>query len=85
MRRTRQRRTASAALKAVRDAWSHILYPVKSETAGKPFDLEHSLISARDRAAIPVVVYDKAKADGIALEKLGTERLWLRAQADLAG
>ena len=50
---------------------------MKSETAGKPFDLEHSLISSRDRAAIPVVVYDKAKADGIALEKLGTERLWL--------
>ena len=25
----------------------------------------------------PVVVYDKAKADGIVLEKLGTERLWL--------
>jgi hypothetical protein len=24
-----------------------------------------------------VTVYDKAKADGIALEKLGTERLWL--------
>ena len=40
----------------------------RSETAGKPFDLEHSLISSRDRAAIPVVVYDKAKADGIALE-----------------
>ncbi len=66
-----------SALKAIRAAWSHILYPVKSETAGKPFDLEHSLISSRDRAAIPVVVYDKAKADGIALEKLGTERLWL--------
>jgi len=65
-----------SALKAIRTAWSHILYPVKSETAGKPFDLEHSLISSRDRAAIPVVVYDKAKADGIALEKLGTERLW---------
>ena len=65
-----------SALKAVRAAWSHILYPVKSETVGKPFDLEHSLISSRDRAAIPVVVYDKAKADGIALEKLGTERLW---------
>jgi hypothetical protein len=65
-----------SALKAIRAAWSHILYPVKSETAGKPFDLEHSLISSRDRAAIPVVVYDKAKADGIALEKLGTERLW---------
>lgn len=65
-----------SALKAVRAAWSHILYPIKSETPGKPFDLEHSLITARDRAAIPVVVYDKAKADGIALEKLGTERLW---------
>lgn len=65
-----------SALKAIRTAWSHILYPVKSETAGKPFDLEHSLISSRDRAAIPIVVYDKAKADGIALEKLGTERLW---------
>jgi Protein of unknown function (DUF499) len=38
-----------AALKAVRTAWSHILYPVKSETAGKPFDLEHDPISARDR------------------------------------
>lgn len=66
-----------AALKAVRTAWSHILYPVKSETAGKPFDLEHDPITARDRAAVPVVVYDKAKADGIALEKLGTERLSL--------
>jgi hypothetical protein len=64
------------AQKAIRTAWSHILYPAKSETAGKPFDLEHSLISSRERAAIPSVVYDKAKADGIALEKLGTERLW---------
>jgi hypothetical protein len=50
---------------------------VKSEIAGKPFDLEHDLITSRDRAAIPVVVYDKAKADGIALDRLGTERLWL--------
>jgi hypothetical protein len=53
-----------------------VLYGVKSETAGRAFELEHSLISSRDRAAIPSVVYDKAKADGIALEKLGTERLW---------
>jgi hypothetical protein len=29
------------------------------------------------RAAIPVTVYDKGRANGIALEKLGTERLWL--------
>jgi predicted AAA+ superfamily ATPase len=67
----------NAALKAVRSAWSHILYPVKSETAGQPFELEHDSITARDRGAIPVTVYEKAKADGIALEKLGTERLWL--------
>ena len=64
------------ALRAVRAAWSHIFYPVKSETAGKPFDLEHSLISARERSAIPAVVYQKISGDGIALEKLGSERLW---------
>ncbi len=65
------------AQKAVRAAWNHIFYPIKSETLGKPFDLEHSLISSRDRAAIPTVVYDKVKGDGIALEKLGAERLWV--------
>jgi hypothetical protein len=65
------------AKKAVRGAWSHIFYPVRSDTAGKPFDLEHSLISARDRAAIPVVVYDKGKADGVLQERLGAERLWI--------
>jgi len=70
------RTNRDSALKAVRSAWSHILFGAKSDAAGKPFELEHSLISSRDRAAIPTVVYDKAKADGIALEKLGTERLW---------
>ena len=45
--------------------------------AGKPFDQEHSLISSPERGAIPAVVYDKVTADGITLEKLGTERLWL--------
>jgi hypothetical protein len=57
-----------AAHKAVRTAWSHILYPVKSETAGKPFDLEHDPITALERAAVPMAVYDKIKADGIAHE-----------------
>jgi hypothetical protein len=75
--RDKSKSNRESAQKAVRGAWSHILYPVKSEAAGKPFELEHSLISARDRAQIPSVVYDKAKADGIVLEKLGTERLWL--------
>jgi hypothetical protein len=67
----------SAAVKAVRAAWSHILHPVKSEIAGKPVDFEHDLITSRERPALPSVIYEKVKADGIALEKLGTERLWL--------
>jgi predicted AAA+ superfamily ATPase len=75
--RDKAKTNKDAALKAARTAWSHVLYPVKSETAGKPFDLEHDPITVRDRAAVPVMVYDKAKADGIALEKLGTERVWL--------
>jgi hypothetical protein len=68
---------ADAARRAVRAAWSHVFYPVRSETPGRPFDLEHLLLTARDRAAIPSVVFEKAKADGHALEKLGAERLWL--------
>jgi hypothetical protein len=70
------------AQKAVRLAWSHVLFPVKTEvtTAGTPFDLEHISISAKDRAAIPVAVYEKIKNDGIAKEKLGPDALWLHLQ-----
>ena len=68
------------ARRAVRAAWSHIFYPIKSDVAGKAFDLEHSLISARDRPPVPATVYDKIKGDGIALERLGGERLWLALQ-----
>ncbi|MGH6681022.1 MAG: DUF499 domain-containing protein, partial [Bradyrhizobium sp.] len=75
--RDKAKSNRESAQKAVRGAWSHILYPVKSDAVGKPFELEHSLISARERSALPSMVYDKAKADGIVLEKLGTERLWL--------
>ena len=74
------RSNGDAAVKATRAAWSHIFFPVKSDIAGKAFDLDHTLISARDRLAIPATVYDKAKADGIALEKLGTDRLWYALQ-----
>lgn len=66
-----------SAQKSIRAAWSHIFFPVKSEKPGQPFDLEHSLISLRERGALPAVVFDKVRADGIILEKLGTERLWL--------
>lgn len=71
------RSNREASLKAIRAAWSHILYPIKSDAPGKPFELEHSLISSRDRNAVPFTVYDKIRADGIALEKLGAERLGL--------
>jgi predicted AAA+ superfamily ATPase len=69
---------ADAGRRAVRAAWSHILYPMRSDAAGRPFDLEHAAINARDRAAVPVTVYEKAKSDGLALEKLGAETLWLK-------
>lgn len=67
------------AAKAVRFAWSHILFPVKTEAtiAGAAFDLDHLSISSKDRAAIPAAVYEKAKNDGIAKERLGPDALWL--------
>ena len=68
------------ANKAVRLAWTHILYPIKTETtmAGTPFELEQLTIATRDRAAIPAAVYDKIgpKGDGIAKEKLGPDTFW---------
>jgi hypothetical protein len=67
------------AAKAVRLAWSHVLFPVKTEctAAGSAFDLEHLSISSKDRTAIPAAVFDKAKGDGIAREKLGPDALAL--------
>ena len=52
---------------AVRGGWSHVLFPVESSEAGKPFDLDHVAITARERSNIPAAVYDKtsAKGDGI--------------------
>lgn len=77
---TEKSRTArGGAEKAIRAAWSHILYPVKSDAtaAGAPFDLEHLSITAKDRAFIPQATYEKAQGDGIAKERLGPETLAL--------
>ena len=67
------------AAKAVRLAWSHILFSVKAASAGTAFDLEHLSISSKDRAAIPAAVYEKAgpRGDGIAKERLGPDALAL--------
>jgi uncharacterized protein len=70
-----------AAAKAVRHAWSQILYPVKGEAtaAGVAFDLEQSSITSKDRLAIPVGTYDKLgpKGDGTVRERLGPDALSL--------
>jgi len=65
--------------RAVRSAWSHVIYGEKSDatTPGKAFDLEHFALATKDRAAIPVAVYERAKADGFIKEKLGPETLAL--------
>jgi hypothetical protein len=79
--REKAKTSRDGAVKAVRFAWSHILFPVKTEAtiAGAPFDLEHLSIASKDRAAIPTAVYEKAgpRGDGIAKERLGPDALAL--------
>lgn len=73
------RANKEGAAKAVRLAWSHILFPVKATIAGVAFDLDHLSIASKDRAAIPAAVYEKAgpRGDGIAKERLGPDALAL--------
>jgi len=68
------------AVRAVRNAWNHILFPMKTDTseAGTAFELEHLALNAKDKGAIPAGVYDKARDDGVVMEKLGPETLWLK-------
>jgi hypothetical protein len=69
------------ATKAVRLAWSHILFPIKTEAteAERAFELDQLTLASKDRAAIPAAVYDKVgpKGDNVAKEKLGLDTLWL--------
>jgi hypothetical protein len=51
-------------VRAVRTAWSHVLFPVESSEAGKPFDLDHLALTARERRGVPAAVYEKASAKG---------------------
>ena len=37
-----------------------------------------AFLRAKDKGAIPAGVYEKARADGIVLEKLGPDTLWLK-------
>lgn len=72
------RTNTEAAAKAIRTAWSHILYPVESVNPGKPFDLEHASIGSGDRQSVSAAAFVKVVADGIAREKLGADTLWLK-------
>jgi hypothetical protein len=67
------------AERAVRDAWSHILTPIREpdEVGGPPVRLQHHLLSKRDRAAIPGVVFEYLKSDGVLRPAYGGEALWL--------
>jgi hypothetical protein len=68
------------AARAVRAAWSHVLFPMESTEPGNPFDLDHLALTARERAGVPTAVYEKAsaKGDGIIKETLGGETLATR-------
>jgi hypothetical protein len=63
----------------VRNAWNHILFPIKTEgtEAGKAFELDRLSVTSKDRGAVPSGVYDKARGDGLIKEKLGPDALWL--------
>lgn len=80
--RDKARNSRDGAVKAVRSAWNHVLYPVKTDEteAGRAFDLEHLSLTGKDRASVPATVYDKAKSDGIISEKLGADALWLHLE-----
>ena len=78
--RDKARNSRDGAVRAVRTAWCHVLFPVESTAAGRPFDLDHLAITARERSGVPAAVYDKAsaKGDGIIKEALGGETLATR-------
>jgi hypothetical protein len=78
--RDKARNSRDGAIRAVRTAWCHVLFPVESTEPGKPFDLDHLAITARERNGVPAAVYDKAsaKGDGIIKEALGGETLATR-------
>jgi len=73
--REKARNSRDGAIRAIRTAWSHVLFPVESTEPGKPFDPDHLAITARERSGVPAAVYDKAsvKGDGIIKDALGGE------------
>ena len=78
--REKAKTASDGAQKAVRLAWSHVLFPEKDAdtAAGAAFHLQHLSITSKDRTAIPGVLYEKARGDGIIKERLGPDSLALQ-------
>ncbi len=78
--REKAKTASEGAQKAVRLAWSHVLFPEKDAdtAAGAAFHLQHLSITSKDRTAIPGALYEKARGDGIIKERLGPDSLALQ-------
>lgn len=61
--------------RSLRAAWSHVLYPLKPDmiATGEAFEIAHLPVTARERASVAAATYDKCRADGVILERLGAE------------
>lgn len=75
----RVKTNSEAAEKAIRAAWTHILYAEKEEGAldGRPFEVAQTTLLARDRASIAASVYEKlsSRGDSIIKDTLGPRML----------
>lgn len=75
----RARSAKESAEKAIRAAWTHLLYATKDEAVldGKPFDVEQTTLLARDRSSISISAYEKLspRSDSIVKEVLGPKIL----------
>lgn len=74
-----------AADKAVRAAWTHLLFAEKDAATldGKPFEISQTSLLTRDRPSIAVSAYDKmsSRGDGIVKEQLGPKMLMAKLEA----
>ncbi len=70
----KERQGAESARLAVRTAWTHLLYPERTEAteAGKAFDLGYTAFRFRDPGTFFPAVYQRALEDNLAREKLGS-------------
>lgn len=73
------RTSREAAERAIRMAWTHILYAEKDETVldGKPFEIGQATLLSRERPSITASVYEKVspRGDGLVKDTLGPRML----------